>query len=466
MAVSNSTHGFEVKITCEKDVITHQQDIVGSFLSPLNSNDIWVENLTQVDQNNTTHVNYKLLLPLVYNVGVLDVLYDSDTGEWVTSFLPLRGINEPCRTLFTQRIINVLYTACIYPSQNSKFMLKLYQIDLVSQEPTVRNENYLMVVEGFWITNIVYADKGSRSGDKRFYVVVDGIVWTIIPTQLQRGGSSTRLEFAECVNFTCTSVDYILPPSLLIHCLCCSIDQNCTPYGIYYDIYDMDDPVTNEPSNEGLPYYCPDYETTIIIHSETHHYTVNGAEYSLQGDGFRDGLCSGNTSSIWFAYQDDTGCIFVTDLSDSSNFTPVFHMVSEKGCLQGPNCNPISNVSDILMIQEFDETSDQVITRGIKPNTNYSVLFEIYSPHPNFFALVDIPSSRIPPMSSMSSTQTQSALITPSSSPSSSPSVVPSQEGRGMLIVIVACIVAAVCVVVAFLGVGLLWCYRKHPCSR
>ena len=452
VTVSNSTNGFEVKITCEKEIIAHQQSFTGSFLSPLNSNNIWVENFKMVDQNNTTtHVNYRLFLPLVRNIGVLDVLYNSDTGEWATSFLPLQGINEPCRTLFTQRVFNALYTVCIFPSHNaSMYTLKLYEISL--QDLVVNNENYATFYDGFEFTNVVYANLGGRRQNQHFYFVRDGIVWKITPSEHGRTSSPTSLNSNGCLNYTCTDIDFISHKSLLlVQCVCCSSNQSCTPYWMYYDVYN--EQVTSVPSNEGLPFHCPEYQTTVYVHTATHHYTIHGTEYALEGDGFRDGFCSGNAFGIWFAYQDNDGRIFVTDLSVPNNSTPVFYMVSENGCLQGPNCNPISNVSDILMIQEFDETSDQVIAKGIKPKANFSVLFEVNSSQPSFFTLLNIPSPRVPPMS-----------------PSPSLATTPEDEEKTPTIIIAVSATAAGIVVLAVLlgalACGLLFYHDKCPCSR
>lgn len=428
-AVSNSTDGIEVKISCERDLCVHEQNFPGSYLSPLNSNEIWVENLT-ISDSNSTGVRYALLLPLQSNVGVLEVQYNSETEQWASSFSPLGGIDEPCQTLFIQKVLDTLLCVCIYPFNGTPRSIKVYKIVLNTialQESTVRFQNFASQFSGSYFTNMVYAnlDERMRPSEQKLFVVWDGHILGITPLEHGSRNSPTHLEFEECVNLTCASVNYIRDYTLLVHCQCCAIGQNCTPYGIYYDI---EHEKISETISGALPYECPDVDTTVVVNVTSHRFKFKGVEHSLEGDGFREGLCSGNSSSIWFAYQDNAGHIFSTGISSSS--TPTLYTLSESGCLD-PNCSPITNVSDILVIQE---TGDQVIARGLNPNSNYTVLYEVHSPHPNFFALISYPSRMQLQLPSLapSPMATPTSKLSPAAMPTSklSPTVTPTSKER------------------------------------
>ena len=393
--------------------------------------------------------------------------------QWTIEFSPLQGIDEPCRTLFIQRIRGALYALCIFPSDDAtEHTLKLYEIQLnmsALQESTVQLENYATIT-GREFTNVVYANQGNRNSDLHFFVVVDGIVYRITPSEHRRKSSTIPLTFEECVNVTCINVQYIKQNDVLLaHCRCCSADQSCTVYGVYYHI--DDEQVTK---SEGLPFICPDRPGNVVfINVTSNTIEVQGEQYELEGDGFRGGLCSGDSSAAWFAYQDNSGNIFSTSISS----TLTFDMVAENGCLLGPMCTPISNISSLLLLQEFDNTGQQIIARAIKPNANNSVLFEIHSSQPNFFAFIDIPSRSLPsPTPSPSTTQPVTNPLTSTSLPSLMPSppsttqsvttstLAPSQRPTKitgtLIVVIVASAIAAVVVIVGAIIIFLICLYK------
>ena len=383
MAVSNATDGMGIKVVCDRDRVVHHRNFAGSFLSPLNTNEIWVENLTTGDD---TSVRYALLLPLVREIGVLEVQYSGATGEWTTQLWPMEmdGVEGSCQTLFIHRFKNALYSVCIFKTgPGSSSSLRLYEITLNTGtlgESSVRYESFA-TLNGDRFTNVVYAQR--EQNDQYFFVIIDGGVAYIDPSDHERTLYPLGYD-EECTNVTFLQY-VVLSSDLLVHLSCCTEDQTCSRRGIYYNTY-------REKSlelSEGLPYRCPDFETEVVIHESTNQFHVRGMNYELEGDGFRHGLCSGSSSNPWFAYQDDTGQIFVTDLSPST--TPTLQRVSERGCLEGPNCSPIRNVSDILVIQEFDQESQLILAKGIHPFTSNSVVFELYNPQPNLFALLNVP---------------------------------------------------------------------------
>lgn len=467
VAVSNSTDGIEVKISCGPYPCVHEQNFPGTYLSSLNRNEIWVENLTATEVN----VRYALILPLQSNVGVLELQYNSDTEQWDSDFSLLGGI-DACHTHFIQKVLETLFSVCIYPV-NAAYSIKLHKIVLnttVLQDSTVQGQSYNFP-DGSDFTDVVYASLGTRRHEQYFLFIRDGFISYILPLELGRGKNHALLDyFNSCNNFTCTFVHYIPETNLLIHCLCC-INQSCTPYGIYYDIPQEELDTNYTPTPGALPYPCPDsdYETTVLVNETSRRFSIEGKEYNLEGNGFRKGLCSGDSSAVWFAYQDDTGRIFATEISSGSR--PTFHMLSENGCLD-PNCSPITNISDLLVIQQ--ETSDGVIAKAIKPNNNYSVQYEVNSSQPIFFALVNYPStiqlvSPSPvqsPIPVPSSTPVQSPTPVPSSTPLQSPTPPPTQEKKATesknAIYIALCSVGIlVIIIVIAIGIVILLVYKR-----
>ena len=434
VAVSNITDGIEVKISCELDLYAHRQNFTGSYLSPLNTNNIWVENLTTPEVNTTSVVRYALLLPLERNVGVLEVQYNSSTEQWTSSFSQLSGIGQPyaCQTLFIQKVSSTLYSVCIYPSDDALSNMRLYEIKLnrsLPQESNLLLENYASI-DGFVFTNVVYANRGPRNRDQHFVVIRDGRTVIVTPSDHDTDNTATPLEFNECKNLTCFSVSYSRLDTLLVHCRCCLISGSCTPYGVRLDIDEQ-----HEPSGFSgvLHYQCPDFKT-ISVNVTSHQFIVHGEVHDLEGDGFQNGLCSGSSSAIWFAYQDNRGHVFATDIS--FNRAPTLRMLSENGCLD-QNCNSISNVSDILMIQEV--ISNQVIGKGVRLNNNNSFLleFKVCGSRPIFFATVNYPRMYQQPLS-----------ITPSSTvaPTLSSTPVPTKNSIGQVLIPVLTTIAVVLV--------------------
>ena len=416
MAVSNSTDGIEVKITCGRYPYVHEQNFPGTHLSSLNRNKIWVENLTATEVNVTdVLVRYALILPLQSNVGVLELQYNSDTEQWDSAFSLIGGIDfKPCHTHFIQKVLETLFSVCIYPVNAARSNVKLHKIVLnttVLQDSTVQDQR-IEIPEGSDFTDVVYASLDTRSHDQYFLFIRDGLISYILPLQLGTRKDPALLDyFGSCNNFTCTFVHYVPETNLLIHCHCC-INQSCTPYGIYYDIPQRE---LYSPSIGALLYPCPD-ETTVLVNETSHRFSIQGEEDNLEGNGFQEGLCSGDSSAVWFAYQDDTGRIFATEISSGSG--PRFHILSENGCLD-PNCSPITNVSDLLVIQQ--ETSDGYIAKGIKPKNNYSVQYEVNTSQPIFFARVNYPST----VQLVSSSPVQSPTPVPSPTP------LPTKEEKG-----------------------------------
>ena len=409
MAVRNVTDGIGMEIVCD-GVVVHRQNFSGPFLSPLNTNEIWVENLTTSDG---TSVRYALLLPLEREVGVLEVGYNRDTEEWATGFWPMEmeGVDGYCQTLFIRRLRNALYSVCIFQTGLVSSSLRLYEITLNTSylgASSVTFESFA-TLDGEKFTNVVYAQR--EPNDQYFFTITDGNVAFIDPSDHER--DLYPLDYTECSNVTFTSIQYV--SLLLVHLSCCTEDQTCSRQGIYYNTY-RENPLQRD---EGLPYHCPDFETKVVIHELTKKIHVRGMNsymnYDLMGQGFQDGLCSGSSTNPWFAYQDSTGQIFVIDLSPLATHMP--HMVSENGCLQGPSCRPITNISDILVIQEFDQDSQLILAKGIRPHENYSVVFEIYSRQPNIFALGNIPYKFTPtiamPTSTVKAVQTPEIPTTP-----------------------------------------------------
>ena len=458
MAVSNSTDGIEVKISCGPYPCVHEQNFPGTNLSSINRNEIWVENLTATEVN----VRYALILPLQSNVGVLELRYNSDTEQWDSDLSLLGGI-EACHTHFIQKVRETLFSVCIYvPVNAADSNMKLYEIVLnttVLQDSTVKDQNY-EIPEGSDFTDVVYASLGTHRHEQYFLFIRDGFISYILPLELGRGKNHALLDyFDSCNNFTCTFVHYVPETNLLIHCHCCT-NQSCTPYGIYYDI--PQEELVYTPGPGALPYPCPDYETTVLVNETSHRFSIQGEEYNLEGNGFRKGLCSGDSSAVWFAYQDNTGRIFATEISSGSG--PRFHMLSENGCLD-PNCSPITNVSDLLVIQQ--ETSDGVIAKGTKPKNNYSVQYEVNSSQPIFFALVNYPSTiqlvRSPtPVTSSTLLQSPTPVPSPTSLQSTTPSPTREQKatesknaiyiavcGVGMLVIVI--VIATVTGIIIFL---------------
>ena len=381
MVVSNATDGIGIKVACDRDSVVHQRNFAGYFLSPLNTNEIWVENMTTGNDS----VRYALLLPLAREIGVLEVQYSGATGEWATQLWPMEmdGVEGSCQTLFIHRFKNALYSVCIFKTGPDSSSLQLYEITLNTSalEKSSVSFEHFATLNGERFTNVVYAQR--EQNDQRFFVIIDGNVAHIDPSEHKRPLYS--LGYEECTNVTFLQY-VVLPSDLLVHLSCCTEDQTCSRRGIYYNTYEE----KSFKLSEGLPYRCPDFETEVVIRESTNQFHVRGMNYELEGDGFRHGLCSGSSSNLWFAYQDDTGKIFVIDLSPST--TPVPHRVSEHGCMQGPSCSPIRNVSDILVIQEFHQDSQLILAKGIHPFTRNSVVFELYSPQPNLFALLNAPS--------------------------------------------------------------------------
>jgi hypothetical protein len=469
--VSNSTDGIEAKIVCDGDNVAHRQNFAGSFLSPLNSNTIWVEDLSEGGVESS--VRYALLVPLERTIGVMVIRFDGEAGEWLSSFTSLEGIDEPCKILFIQKLKareETLYSICIYPDSNL-YSTKLYEIEFdtsAPQESTVRSQ-YVMHFDGVDFSNVVFVKTGRLSDDQRFFVVRDGTISSITPINY-RQQSHLHLNFDACLNLTCSSLFNVYVEHdqvLLAHCQCCS-DETCAPYGIYYDIHN--EYITNQPADEGLPYHCPDFETVVIIYVSAHQFSVQGETYELKGSGFTDGLCSGNSTALWFAYVDGNRHIFVVAISSA---TPVsIHKLSESACLNGPHCSPIANVSDILVIQEFNESSQQVVSKGIDPHANDSVLFEVYSSQPNLFALVSAPVGSPPSHVAVSYYATSTLGLLPSltgtSSPTvtSSPTQTPTVNTRSSTMFPIAVIVIISLVAIGVGVGGCFCCMWKCPRHR
>ena len=458
VSVSNSTDGLRVTITCDEGAVGHRQNFTGSYLSPLSTNEVWVENLTSEDDASVVH--YALFLPLEREVGVLELQYSSHTEQWTAGFTELEGIDKPCQILFTQIVKNALYSVCIYPKDGS-MMLELYEIHLNTTSPqdsSVQLESFVDFEPFDVFTNVIYADRG-RDGGYNFYVIRDNRVSSIAPIEHEQRTSSA-LHFGECVNLTCTSLYYIQPDNLLIHCQCCN-QTGCTPYGIYYDTYEENG---IQSMNGRLTYHCSDFKTKVTYHSSTRQFSVqyedseDNFEFELEGDGFQEALCSGNLSNVWFAYQDKTGHVFAIDLSSGTN-NPTPQIVSDSSCLQGPNCRPISNVSDVLMIQGYDETSGQVFAKGIDLFENYSVLFEVIGPQPNFFTLLSVPANVLQPSNNKSSSY-YSHIISPTLTPTPTQMMNTDDEASILVPVLVSClaiiIIGAAVLTLAILSF-LLW---------
>ena len=442
MAISNNTDGFGVKINCDGGSIEHRQNFTDSYPSPHNANDVLVENIEPVDNGS---VHYVLFLPLVREIGILELKYSSLTEQWVVEFIELEGINKPCQILFIVRIVNAHYTVCIYPTDDSN-KLEVHEIFFNKTAPQESYINTLNFVNNFGsfddFTNVVYADRGSTDDD--LYIIRDNLISRINPLQHDQTPNEYQLSFDECVNLTCTSLYYIQPKHLLVHCLCCNQTGHCIRHGIRYDTYREDSSIIR--MIEGVPYNCPDFKTSVIFRPSTQQISIEHDDsmtpLQLEGDGFREGLCSGNSSNVWFAYQDNTGHVFALDISNSDNLT--LHTVAERSCLQGPNCRPISNISDLLIIQEFDDTTQQVFVKGINIYDNYSILFEVTSSQPNFFALVHVPSIIVPlTPSSTYKPHTAVTSLQPSSTTTEKPSHSSSND-----ILISAVVVAAVVIVI------------------
>ena len=460
MAISNNADGFGVKINCDGGLIEHRQNFTDSYLSPHNANDVLVENIEPVD-NGSAH--YVLFLPLVREIGILELKYSSLTEQWVVKFIEMEGINKPCQILFIVRIVNAHYTVCIYPTDDSN-KLEVHEIVFNKTAPQESYVNTFVNNIGSFddFTNAVYADRGGT--DEDLYIIRDNLISRINPLQHDQNPNEYQLSFDECEDLTCTSLYYIQPKHLLVHCLCC----NQTGHGIRYDTYQEDIPIIT--MIEGVPYNCPDFKTNVIFRPSTQQISIEHDDsmtpLQLEGDGFREGLCSGNSSHVWFAYQDNTGHVFAADISNSDN--PTLHTVAERSCLQGPNCRPISNVSDLLIIQEFDDTTQQVFVKGINIYDDYSILFEVTSSQPNFFALVHVPSIIVPLMTSsvmISPTTYKPHTVITSSILQSSPTTTekPSQSSSNdMTILISAVVVVPVIITASIILCGSLW-YRKRP---
>ena len=380
MSVSNVTGGIEVKIVCDGGGVEYQRSYPGPFLSPLNTNEIWVETLTTAEHG---AARYALFLPLERQIGVLDVRYTAP--EWTTDFstLELGVADGSCQTLFIQRVLYALYAVCVFqPANSGASSTRLYEIILnVSRlgESSASFQSF-GTYDGYQFTNLVYA-KLSRT-DRFFFFVRDGMMTRIRPED--HFMSSTHLDFDADCNFT--SIQYVPSTNrLLAHLSCCSEQQEpCSRYGTYYSTYSGELP----QSSDGLPYHCPDFDKRVIVQESSGNFSFQEASYQLEGSGFIDGLCSGVPTSLWFAYQDRTGQIFAVDLSLSP---PTPHRVSENGCLLGPSCRSVSNISDILVIQEFDEDTQQFLAKGIRPYANYDTVFEVWNMQPSFFALLNVP---------------------------------------------------------------------------
>lgn len=464
VAVSNSTDGIEVKITCGQYHCLHKQNFPGAYLSPLNRNEIWVENLTATEGNVTT-VRYALILPLQRNVGVLELQYNSDTEEWDSSFSLLGDIDLACHTHFIQKVSETLFSVCTYPVNAAHSNVILHEITLnttLLEDSTVQLQMLSYAsFESSYFTNVVYASLSERKHDQYFLFVRDGYISSIRPFELETENDHALLDYFNnyCNNFTCPFIHYDHGTNLLIHCHCCT-NQSCTPYGIYYDISQEELDRNHPPKIGALLYPCPDYETTVLVNETTRRFSVQGKEYNLEGNGFRKGLCSGDSSALWFAYQDDTGQIFATEITSGSS--PTFHMLSENGCLD-PNCSPITNVSDILVIQQ--ETSDGVIAKGIKPKDNYSVQYEVNSSRPIFFALVNYPSTiQLVPSSPVQS-PTPVKSLTPLQSPSSTPKEKKAKGSENTAVYVGVAVSIIITIVVAIGIIIMIACIRKRWCT-
>ena len=405
MAVSNVTDGIGIKIVCDRDDVVHQKNFSGPFLSPPNTNEIWVENLTNGDQ---ASVRYALLLPLERDIGLLDVNYNGNTREWAVnlSTMELHDVQGSCQSLFIQRVQQALYSVCISPSGPDSSSLRVYEITLNTfalMESSVMFVDSYDSIEGDTLTNVVYGNRG-RDG-QYFYVISDSVSYFIDPSEHDKG--FLLLQHAECANVSFTSLQYV-SLDLLVHLSCCTENQTCSRYGVYYDTYGENDPLISA----GLPYHCPNETIDVVVFVSMYQFIVNEMQYELDGDGFQDGLCSGSSTNPWFAYQDNTGQIFAVDLSPSATPTP--RKVSENSCLQGPHCNPVRNVSDVLVIEEFVQDSPLILAKGIRPHENFSIIFELYSWQPNLYAFLDIPSKYTPTASPVTATQTPGITHSPS----------------------------------------------------
>ena len=381
--------GIGVKIACDKDSVVYQHNYSGPSLSRHNSDEIWVENLKTADGS---AVRYVLLLPLRREIGALEIRYDAESPEkWATDFWTLELADTDggsCQRLYIQRVVMALYAVCIYkPDDSDSSSTRLYEImlsDSSLQESSVTFENFGKF-DGLDFTNLVYA--GQEQTNHFFFVARDDDNMVRI-NPVDHSASFFLLDHTECTNLTYTHIQYVAPlGELLLHySWCCNENQTCSRYGVYYDTY-------NEEwirSTFGLPYHCPDPNIKVTVHHPTDQFeTQSSMNHELEVDGFLEGLCSGSRSRPWFAYQDKDGRIFALDLSSSDTSTP--RMVSENGCLQGPSCKSIRNISDILVIQEFNTDNLQVCAKGMRPHENYSTVFNICNSEPGFFAVINVP---------------------------------------------------------------------------
>ena len=467
MAVSNVTDGVGIKIVCDRDDVVHQRNFPGSFLSPPNTNEIWVENLTNGDQ---ASVRYALLLPMEREIGILEVEHDGDGGVWNTGFstLDLIGVQGSCQTHFIHRFKNALYSLCISQTGPGSSSLRLYEITLntsVPEESSVTFESFA-TLDGEEFTNVVYAHR--EQNDQYFFVIVDGNIAYIDPSDHER--DLFPIPYNGCANVTFTSIQYVVgspthPDSLLllVHLSCCTDERTCSRRGIYYDTY-QEQPLE---LSAGLPYHCPDFETEVVINKSANQFHVRGMSYELKGDGFREGLCFGS----WFAYQDNAGEIFVIDLSSSA--TPVPHQVSDSGCLQDSGgCSAITNMSDILVIQEFDSDSQQVLVKGILLDANFTVIFKVYNSQPSIFALLSIPSRQHLPSTMITKSITAPILPLPSTlnpSTTHSPTSMPKPQNVNIkLAAIISAVVVGGVIVLARISIAIVirrWLLKKKRAS-
>ena len=458
MSVSNVTDGIEVKIVCDGGGVEYQRSYPGPFLSAINTNEIWVETLTTAERG---AARYALFLPLERQIGVLDVRYTAP--EWTTDFstLELDVAEGSCQALFIQRVVNALYAVCVFqPANSGASSTRLYEIILnLSRlgESSAAFQSF-GTYDGYQFTNLVYA-KLSRT-ERFFFFVRDGMMTRIRPED--HFTSSTHLDFDADCNFT--SIQYVPSTNrLLAHLSCCSEQQEpCSRYGTYYSTYSGELP----QSSDGLPYHCPDFQTSVVVQESSNNFYVQEASYQLDGDGFIDGLCSGVPTSLWFAYQDRTGQIFAVDLSLSP---PKPHRVSENGCLLCPSCRSISNISDILVIQEFDEDTQQFLAKGIRPHANYDTVFEVWNMQPSFFALLNVPP---PPVilpsttaiydSSNSHVTSLESSITHSQLPITSPTQPTSMNTKSNNEILLSSILVAVFICIIIVIILLCVCRYRH----
>lgn len=458
MVVSNVTDGIGVAVVCDKNNIVHRKNFTGSSFSSFDTNQLWVENL----QDSNFSAGHLLLLPLENKIGLLYINYTRETNLW-SSQLSTRQLQEVegynCWLLFIQRVLNVLYAFCNFLTTTSSRM-QLYELSISSlQQPgEVHLETYATSDGHF--TNVAYVKSGRISED--FYYVRDSRYITIITPANYNVRNEYDLSFIECSNLSCNSLVYAPPDSIIIHCQCC--DEICEPRGVLYDIHQAN----IQSHGKWLLYNCPDDETIVNVTRNT--FTISGTAYNLTGQGFRQGLCSGNSSAFWFAYQDNNGHIYAANISPSSNL--VLHNISKKGCLQYPGCSPIKNMSDYLVIQEFDTDSGQIIAKVIQPSANFSVIFEVRNSHSGFFAQVVV-LSRIAASSTVANTVASSfETHLPFEVTSINPSLTYSQplmtspynstavNDNILVKIIVPCCIAAVLLIV-IIGPILVW-YMKY----